>query len=215
MLTKLLKYDFKATGRIILPIAGGVLLLNFVSDLLGHYVNNTSHTMPWVGVFMGLLTLATFLGMLAVLAICFFASVQRYYKLLGEQGYLMLALPVHAWQHIAAKLICGVVWTLFGFFYFGICGTLTLSALDGDSFSLTGVNIQDVPLLLLFFLLIDHIVTPRFCQVGIKLHNNSINQIRGVVKRDFGGWAGWHKRPSLRGGSRGAGGGRDPEIKKR
>ena len=40
MLTKLLKYDFKATGRIILPIAGGVLLLNFVSDLLGHFVNN-------------------------------------------------------------------------------------------------------------------------------------------------------------------------------
>ena len=142
MLTKLLKYDFKATGRIILPIAGGVLLLNFVSDLLGHFVNNTGHTMPWVGVFMGLLTLATVLGMLAVLAICFFASVQRYYKLLGEQGYLMLALPVHAWQHIAAKLICGVVWTLFGFFYFGICGTLTLSALDGDSFSLTGVNIR-------------------------------------------------------------------------
>ena len=71
MLTKLLKYDFKATGRIILPIAGGVLLLNFVSDLLGHYVNNTGHTMPWVGFFMGLLTLATFLGMLAVLAICF------------------------------------------------------------------------------------------------------------------------------------------------
>lgn len=106
----------------------------------------------------------TFLGMLAVLAICFFASVQRYYKLLGEQGYLMLALPVHAWQHIAAKLICGVVWTLFGFFYFGICGTLTLSALDGDSFSLTGVNIQDVPLLLLFFLLILALIA------GAQLH---------------------------------------------
>ena len=148
MLTKLLKYDFKATGRIILPIAGGVLLLNFVSDLLGHYVNNTGHTMPWVGVFMGLLTLATFLGMLAVLAICFFSSVQRYYNL----------------QHIAAKLICGVVWTLFGFFYFGICGTLTLSALDGDSFSLTGVNIQDVPLLLLFFLLILALIA------GAQLH---------------------------------------------
>ena len=154
MLTKLLKYDFKATGRIILPIAGGVLVLNFVSDLLGHFVNNTGHTMPWVGVFMGLLTLATFLGMLAVLAICFFASVQRYYKLLGEQGYLMLALPVHAWQHIAAKLICGVVWTLFGFFYFGICGTFSLAILDGDGFSLGGINTNDIPLLLTFLLLI-------------------------------------------------------------
>ena len=92
--------------------------------------------------------------MLAVLAICFFASVQRYYKLLGEQGYLMLALPVHAWQHIAAKLICGVVWTLFGFFYFGICGSFSLAILDGDGFSLGGINTNDIPLLLTFLLLI-------------------------------------------------------------
>ena len=154
MLTKLLKYDFKATGRIILPIAGGVLLLNFVSDLLGHFVNNTGHTMPWVGVFMALLTLATFLGMLAVLAICFFASVQRYYKLLGEQGYLMLALPVHAWQHIAAKLICGVLWTLFGFFYFGLCGTFSFSALEADDFSLSFPYPKDIPFFLAFFILI-------------------------------------------------------------
>lgn len=164
MLTKLLKYEFKATSRIILPIAGGVLVLNFVSDLLGHFVNNTSHETPWVGIFTALLTLAAFLGILAVLAVCFFASVQRYYKLLGEQGYLMLALPVHSWQHIAAKLICGVVWTLFGFLYFGICGTLTLSALDGDGFSLTGLNSKDFPLLLVLFLLVLALI------VGAQLH---------------------------------------------
>lgn len=164
MLTKLLKYEFKATSRIILPIAGGVLVLNFVSDLLGHFVNNTGHTMPWVGVLTALLTLATFLGMLAVLAVCFFASIQRYYKLLGEQGYLMLALPVHAWQHIAAKLICGVLWTLFGFFYFGICGSLTLSALESDGFSLTGIDIRDMPFLLVFFLLILALIA------GAQLH---------------------------------------------
>ena len=164
MLTKLLKYEFKATGRVILPIAGGVLVLNIVSDCLGHFVNNVGHTMPWVSFLTALLTVATFLGMLAVLAICFFASVQRYYKLLGEQGYLMLALPVHAWQHIAAKLICGVVWTLFGFFYFGICGSLTLSALDGDVFSITGIDIRDVPFLLVFFLLILALIA------GTQLH---------------------------------------------
>ena len=154
MLTKLLKYEWKATGRVILPIAGGVLVLNLVSSLLGHFVNNTGHTMPWVGFLTALLTLATFLGMLAVLAVCFFASIQRYYKLLGEQGYLMLSLPVHAWQHIAAKLICGVLWTLFGFFYFGICGSFSLAILDGDGFSLSGINTNDIPLLLTFLLLI-------------------------------------------------------------
>ena len=154
MLTKLLKYEWKATGRVILPIAGGVLVLNLVSSLLGHFVNNTGHTMPWVGFLTALLIVATFLGMLAVLAVCFFASIQRYYKLLGEQGYLMLSLPVHAWQHITAKLICGVLWTLFGFFYFGICGSFSLAILDGDGFSLSGINTNDIPLLLTFLLLI-------------------------------------------------------------
>ncbi len=154
MLTKLLKYEWKATGRVILPIAGGVLVLNLISSLLGHFVNNTSHSMPWVGFLTALLTLATFLGMLAVLAICFFASVQRYYKLLGEQGYLMLSLPVHAWQHIAAKLICGVLWTLFGFLYFGLCGTFSLSALEADDFSLSFPYPKDIPVFLAFFILI-------------------------------------------------------------
>ena len=154
MLTKLLKYEWKATGRVILPIAGGVLVLNLVSSLLGHFVNNTSHTMPWVGFLTALLTLATFLGMLAVLAVCFFASVQRYYKLLGEQGYLMLSLPVHAWQHIAAKLICGVLWTLFGFLYFGLCGTFSLSALEADDFSLSFLYPKDIPFFLAVFILI-------------------------------------------------------------
>ena len=111
-----------------------------------------------------LLNLAALVSLLVVLAVCFFIEVQQFYRLLGDRGYLMLALPVHAWQHIAAKLICGVVWTLFGFFYFGICGTLTLSALDGDSFSLTCVSIQDVPLLLLFFLLILALIA------GAQLH---------------------------------------------
>ena len=154
MLTKLLKYEWKATGRVILPIAGGVLVLNLVSSLLGHFVNNTSHTMPWVGFLTALLTLATFLGMLAVLAVCFFTSIQRYYKLLGEQGYLMLSLPVHAWQHIAAKLICGVLWTLFGFLYFGLCGTFSLSALEADDFSLSFPYPKDIPFFLAFFILI-------------------------------------------------------------
>lgn len=164
MLTKLLKYDFKATGRIILPIAGGVLLLNFVSGPAGAFCQQHRPYDALGRRFYGAAHPCHVFGHAGGAGHLLFASVQRYYKLLGEQGYLMLALPVHAWQHIAAKLICGVVWTLFGFFYFGICGTLTLSALDGDSFSLTGVNIQDVPLLLLFFLLILALIA------GAQLH---------------------------------------------
>ena len=139
MLTKLLKYEFKATGRIILPIASGVLILNLISDIFGHFINNTSRDIPLVGIFTALLAGLALLGLVAVLFVCFFLGIQRFYKLLGEQGYFLLALPVHPWQHIAAKLICGTVWTLFGVLYCQLCGALTLSALDNDfSFHLTG-----------------------------------------------------------------------------
>lgn len=113
---------------------------------------------------MGLLTLATVLGMLAVLAICFFASVQRYYKLLGEQGYLMLALPgtrlaAHCRQaHLRRRVDAVRLFLLWNLRY------AHPLALDGDSFSLTGINIQDVPLLLLFFLLILALIA------GAQLH---------------------------------------------
>ena len=164
MLTNLLKYEFKTTGRVVLPIASGVLVLNIFTGILSHFIQNTSDRFPLAGLALVLLNLAALVSLLVVLAVCFFIEVQQFYRLLGDRGYLMLALPVHAWQHIAAKLICGVVWTLFGFFYFGICGTLTLSALDGDGFSITGVNIKDVPLLLLFFLLILALIA------GAQLH---------------------------------------------
>ena len=162
MLTKLLKYDFKATGRIILPIAGGVLLLNFVSGPAGAFCQQHRPYDALGRRFYGAAHPICRFGHLAVLAICLFASVQRYYKLL-EQGYLMLALHA-AWQPVAAKLICDVINGRCSAFYFGICGTLTLSALDGDSFSTVWRKHQDVPLLLLFFLLILALIA------GAQLH---------------------------------------------
>lgn len=38
MLTKLLRYEFKSTGRVVLPIAAGVLVLNIFTNILSHFV---------------------------------------------------------------------------------------------------------------------------------------------------------------------------------
>ena len=114
MLTNLLHYEFKSTGRVVLPIVAGVLVLNIFTNILSHFVQNTSDRLPLAGVAMALLALASAVSLLVVLAICFFIEIQQFYRLLGERGYLMLALPVPIWQHIAAKVICGTVWTLFG-----------------------------------------------------------------------------------------------------
>ena len=131
MLTKLLHYEFKTTGRVVLPIAAGVLVLNLFTNVLTHLIQNTSRTLPMVGVAVALLSLASAASLLVVLAICSFIEVQQFYRLLGDRGYLMLALPVRPWQHIAAKVICGTVWTLFGMVFFALCGTLTADSVGG------------------------------------------------------------------------------------
>lgn len=94
MLTNLLHYEFKSTGRVVLPIVAGVLVLNIFTNILSHFVQNTSDRLPLAGVAMALLALASAVSLLVVLAICFFIEIQQFYRLLGERGYLMLALPV-------------------------------------------------------------------------------------------------------------------------
>lgn len=146
MLTNLLHYEFKSTGRVVLPIAAGVLVLNIFTNILSHFVQNTSDRLPLAGVAMALLALASAVSLLVVLAICFFIEIQQFYRLLGERGYLMLALPVPIWQHIAAKVICGTVWTLFGMVFFTLCGMLTTDTVSGSGFALdfSRVTAEDV-----------------------------------------------------------------------
>lgn len=95
---------------------------------------------------MALLALASAVSLLVVLAICSFIEIQQFYRLLGERGYLMLALPVPIWQHIAAKVICGTVWTLFGMVFFTLCGMLTTDTVSGGGFAsdFSRVTTEDV-----------------------------------------------------------------------
>ena len=55
MLTKLLRYEFKSTGRVVLPIAAGVLVLNIFTNILSRFVQNTSDRLPLAGVAMAFL----------------------------------------------------------------------------------------------------------------------------------------------------------------
>ena len=64
MLTNLLHYEFKSTGRVVLPIAAGVLVLNIFTNILSHFVQNTSDRLPLAGVAMALLALASAVSLL-------------------------------------------------------------------------------------------------------------------------------------------------------
>ncbi len=106
MLTKLLKYEFKATSRLFLPIFAGVFLLALINKLFYLFKDN-----PFFGVSYNIL-MTVFVALLVFMyGLTVFMMIQRFYKnLLCDEGYLMNTLPVKASSHILSKMIVSVVW---------------------------------------------------------------------------------------------------------
>lgn len=155
MLTKLLKYEYKTTARILVPIGLGVLGLSLLSGLLSRLlepVPDLPAALDWT---QGLLAGAVVLALVFVLAACFFVNVQRFYRLLGDQGYLMLSLPVPVWQHIAAKLLCACSWAVIAFLYLFLCVDLLAGELPRFHIAWPGMTpAAVVQLILLMFMLL-------------------------------------------------------------
>ncbi len=113
MLTKLLKYEFKATARGILPIYAALLgfaliVRIFVTNntIIGNaFLSNLFKTLSafLYGATLGAMVVATLL-----------LIIQRFYKnLLGDEGYLMHTLPVSTNKNIMSKLISSTIWCCF------------------------------------------------------------------------------------------------------
>lgn len=110
MLKKLLKYEFKATGRTIIPVSGLVLLLSIINAfLLGHVKAGATG----IGVkLVGIVTFAYALAIMALVVIVLMALIMRFYKSnFGNEGYLTHTLPITNMQEITNKIISGIVWT--------------------------------------------------------------------------------------------------------
>ena len=112
MLSKLLKYEFRATGRIMLPVyalllvtAGGT---SVTGSLMGRYPESTVLSI-FRTLFMTLFAFTTF----GVLLLTLVLMVYRFYKnLMTDEGYLMFTLPVSRSQLIWSKLLVSLVWSV-------------------------------------------------------------------------------------------------------
>lgn len=110
MLGKLMKHEFRATGRIMLPLLGAELLLSVLAGLSIRGLERLED-MSFLGV-MYILTLSVFfLGLFALAVVAFVLMIQRFYKnLLRDEGYLAMTLPVSVDEQIWAKLLVSFVW---------------------------------------------------------------------------------------------------------
>lgn len=111
MLGKLIKHELRATGRIMLPMLGALIVLAGAANLSFRGVAASENSL--VNLILCLIIVAFFLAMFAVCVMAVVIMVQRFYKnLLGDEGYLMLTLPANVHGLVWSKLIVSVVWLI-------------------------------------------------------------------------------------------------------
>jgi len=109
MLGKLIKYETKASMRMILPLYAILPVLALLTRLLVE-INGDN---VFLGIFRVVSGLAYGLSMGAIIVLPVILMIQRFYKsLLGDEGYLMHTLPLKTWKNIVSKLLVSLMWIL-------------------------------------------------------------------------------------------------------
>ncbi len=115
MLGKLLKYEFKSTARIFLPM----YILTIVLSLISRIFITFEDTNITLKVIASISTILFGFSLILMLATAFIVVIQRFYKnLLRDEGYLSFTLPVTPCQHIVSKLISASIWLIISFIIF-------------------------------------------------------------------------------------------------
>ena len=112
MLGKLLKYEFRATARVFLPMYVLLLVMSAVARLVyGAQMNEAKGTL--LNILTVVVTVAVIGLVFAVAVVTLLLICRRFWNnLLGREGYLMNVLPVTSAAHVWAKLIAAAVWTV-------------------------------------------------------------------------------------------------------
>ncbi|MDR3595172.1 ABC transporter permease [Clostridium sp.] len=111
MLGKLMKYEIKATGRILIPLYIALLAFALINKV---FIGTGLHRLNGFGSIPFILSIFAYgATMAAVFIVTFFIIIQRFYKnLLGDEGYLMNTLPVSTISNITSKLSIATFWNI-------------------------------------------------------------------------------------------------------
>ncbi|MBO4915231.1 MAG: hypothetical protein J5449_08505 [Oscillospiraceae bacterium] len=110
MLGKLMKHEFRATGRIGLPLCGIMMALSVVAGMVIRlWSDNLEY--GWREQAGSIIIFLYGLSVFAV-GIGIFIVLMQHYKrnLLGDEGYLMRTLPVNIHELLLSKLFVALLW---------------------------------------------------------------------------------------------------------
>ena len=109
MLSKLLKHEFRATGRTMLPVYAAVVVLAVLANFSIRVIDRSVHTL--LTIFCGLIIAAFVIGIIAAGIMTLVMMIKRFYtNYLKDEGYLMHTLPVSVHELVWSKMIVSVVW---------------------------------------------------------------------------------------------------------
>lgn len=137
MLGKLMKHEFRATGRILLPIYL-LLLTTMVFFNITLHLTTQSVPRPGEGVtllaVLGSVARISFVVALIGTAVMSFAlMIWRFYKnLMTDEGYLMFTLPTDTDTIVWSKLLTSVIWSFITFAVFAAVLALTFVIQDAN-----------------------------------------------------------------------------------
>ncbi len=111
MLGKLIKHELRATSRTMLPLFAVLSVMSVIAGFSMRQLEFQQDMPAFVEIVMVMLFVAFFAVMVATIDMAYVVMISRFYKnLLGDEGYLMLTLPVSAHSHIWAKILVSCLW---------------------------------------------------------------------------------------------------------
>ena len=138
MLRKLMKYELRATARVMLPlylaVAGLAAALRLLLLWSDHFSAPSTLLIDPVTLLLRLVTVAFILAMVAVPVAALVLMIVRFKSnLLSDEGYVMFTLPTSPHKLVWSKLLTSAIWFI-GAAAVDIAGVLILSA-DMDLFT--------------------------------------------------------------------------------
>ncbi len=110
MLGKLLKHEFRATSRVMLPVFLALLALSVLANFAIRIMERDNNPIV-LELACGLIVVAFSICLVAAILITVILMVQRFHNnLLTDEGYLMFTLPTSIHNLICSKIIVSVVW---------------------------------------------------------------------------------------------------------
>lgn len=116
MLGKLIKHEFRATGRLMAPLFGALLLLAVFSRVANQILQQVPNPTRVLYIVSVLLAIVYVLAGLGVMVFSTVLMIKRFHQnFLTDEGYLMFTLPVSVHSLLWSKLITAALFFLFTF----------------------------------------------------------------------------------------------------